>query len=190
MFLSTDCFLFELMYKKESKHTDVYTFKNMSMLDFFRYLCTRKDFRVYYNDLLSKSRFQEFMLEFPVTSYTELYKTQCTFRIIQTRFSNTNEDHDTYDFTSCSKNNQAIGFQSITKRSYLVIPCIKHPRERNYCRHIAEFVRYADTSLIDAFWKKIGTTMKDIFSKTPLQKFRFHFHGKDISWLHAKFTYA
>ena len=81
------------------------------------------------------------------------------------------------------------GFQSITKRSYYVIPCIKYPRERNYCRHITEFVRYADTSLIDAYWKKIGTTVKDILSKTPLKKFRLHIHGKDISWLHAKFTY-
>ena len=65
MLLSTDCFLFELMYKKESKHTDVYTFKNMSMLDFFRYLCTRKDFHVYYNNILSKVDFKNLCLNFP-----------------------------------------------------------------------------------------------------------------------------
>ena len=190
MLPSTDCFLFELSYRKESKHTDVYIFKNMSMLDFFRYLYTRKDFRVYYNDILARNRFDDFMLEFPVTSYSELYKTQCVFRIIQTRFSNLHEDHTTYDFTKCSKKNQAIAFQSITKRSFLVIPCLKQPHTRNYCRHIAEFSRHADPSLIDAFWKKIGKTVKEVFSNTPLQKFRFHFHGKDISWLHAKFTYV
>ena len=87
MLPSTDCFLFELSYRKESKHTDMYIFKNMSMLDFFRYLYTRKDFRVYYNDILAKNRFDEFMLEFPVTLYSEHYKTQCMFRIIQTHFS-------------------------------------------------------------------------------------------------------
>jgi hypothetical protein len=131
------------------------------------------------------------MIEFPKVSYATLNKTPVTILLTKTAFQQTKEHPALFQnqLNKCTDTAQAIIFRSITKKSILVVPCNnKSTQKRYFARDIAEFVRYADTALVHAFWQQVGLVPDIYFADIPSSPFLMHTHGHDVPWLHFKFS--
>jgi len=171
------------------KHDDT---KIMTMKQLFEGLSFNKTIRIVLTDLLSKSVFDQYMVDFPVCTYNTLQQTPAFVRLTKTQFPQREEDLQTFEdhFRKCSTNTPtAIAFPSISGKSYIVSPCPVSVANTNFAKDIAEFVRRADRRLVDAFWKEAGNVVDKVFNKSPSLCFRMNTHGHDIAWLHLKFTY-
>lgn len=79
------------------------------------------------------------------------------------------------------KHQPAIGFSNLSGDAFLVVPT---PSADKTCyTHLASFVRSAPEPQVDAFWRLVGTSMRQLISSSPLW---LSTAGVGVSWLHLR----
>ena len=165
---------------------------NFLMHDFFNAL-KYKEFRRRFIKALRQCPYEEYYLEFPVTTYRTASSTDFDLRIRKAPLSLSRNgepnDKQTFDFSECG-GRKAIGFLSQSGRSYLVVPCPSKNKKKQYdSGHIGQFMRNAKIEYIHALWKKIGQVFFSYFRYRCNKKFKLLTDGRDVFWLHAKFRF-
>jgi len=154
----------------------------LSYSDVIALLADDAGFRSLLSQTLASSSFSAFFWEaHPVTSQSLSRPFECVLvegaALAQLRpdpspFASRFRDHP---------DQPAIGFSNLGGDAFLVVPT---PSAAMTCyTHLACFIRSAPAAQVDAFWRLVGTSMRQRVSSSPLW---LSTAGMGVSWLHLR----
>lgn len=178
--------------KKSSRMEEYIFYINedyMSLKIFFYLLDTSALFRRDIIKLFKNISFNDYTVKWPITSYNLLHKTVTRVKFYKTTFKKRPEDRITFEksFEPCSKTMRAVVYPSKSGESILVSPC---PCSKELCssKTICDFSRRGKNKDVQLLFKTIGHAV-NVFKNNPKLLFILKFHGHEVAWVHAKFTF-
>jgi hypothetical protein len=141
------------------------------------------DFRYYYSQILAESEFAAFRWETPaVTSATASQPFQFVL-LNAPEFCSRKTDADTFrDYYSDEETNSGVvSFTNLGGDATLIVPS---PRTTiDIYGHLANFIRNAPKSQVDALWQVVSTAMTNQLSSRPRW---LSTAGGGVAWLHVR----
>jgi len=155
--------------------------KAITQIEFLDYLTNSKPFRSFYNQIIKDNPFKGFFWEnppFSISTSKQIYE----FVLIKSQFLEQLITPDTESFKEYfNPQKQIVTFKNLGKDATLIVPSPQS--ELSNYTHLGQFIRYAPTDQIDAFWKNIGITVK---AELEEKKVWLNTEGTGVYWLHAR----
>jgi len=164
--------------------------KLLTFNDFLRLLVESKEFRAFFNELLSSSKYSAYRWETPSVSQNSLNK---DFSFVLVNSPGLIRKIDRISFQEhFTKSDSIVVSPNLSGDATMIIPT--PGTDGMEYGHLADFVRKAPQQIIHQFWKKVGEEMLLGLQK---RKCWLSTAGAGVSWLHLRidskpkyYTYA
>ena len=142
----------------------------------------KKEFREYFTTLIQESSFDAFFWETPPVTDKTLGRPFEFVLVQSTSLAHLQPDPSPFmQHFSSHPSKTVLTFPNLGGDAILVVPA---PLADQACyTHLAQFLRSAPASQVDAFWSSIGSAMEKRISSRPIW---LSTAGMGVSWLHLR----
>ena len=153
--------------------------KLLTFNDFLKLIVESEDFRIFFNELLSSSKYSAYRWETPSVSQNSLNK---NFSFVLVNSPGLIREIDRISFQEHFTSEDSIVVSpNLSGDAIMIIPT---PGANGIeYGHLAEFVRKAPVQVIHQFWKKAG---EEMFLTLKKRKCWLSTAGAGVSWLHLR----
>jgi len=147
---------------------------------FLERLVANKEFRAFYNKVLSESEFSAYQWEHPAATATQLEKPYEFVLVHSTQLTRVTAEPEV--FASYFRSGEGVvDFPNLRGDAHLIVPTLLGPV--SHYPHLGSFVRQADSAQIDAFWRRVGRCFLEQY---PQGKLWLSTAGLGVYWLHVR----
>ena len=153
----------------------------LSHADFLEHLALQPGFRAFFNRLLADAPYAALFCELPpVTRATSGQAFECVL-VDSPALAGVAADPAAFAGHCRQSGGDVAVFPNLGQDALLVAPCPRGPLQS--CAHLSAFVREASPAQQQAFWQRLGETVRGRLSGEPLW---LSTSGLGVYWLHAR----
>jgi hypothetical protein len=163
-----------------SKYTITQNGRVMSVGEAVNLLCTSKEFRIFFIELLQSSSHNAYFWEVrPISIDTTSQKFE--FVIVNAPSLSKNNADNAPFIKYFNQDTHVTSFFNLNRDAKLIVPI--GIGNLNQYSHIANFVRYAPLEQVEIFWKKVGEEIHNSIER--VEKW-VSTSGLGVHWLHVR----